>query len=169
VSDLIAITFNGSEQAGKALRALRQVERRGLVRRTDTAVIRKDAKRPIHPKNALDPAVELGVSVVGTLGMLVAIAFPVAGVVAGPAEWSWAFSRMRRDIDHELLDRLRNDLRPGTSALLLLVADVKPHAIPEISEAMRPFRGTVYSTTLSREVERFLRDVVDGPRDVSAM
>ena len=167
MSDLIAITFDGPEQAGNALRALRQVERRGLVHRTETVVIRKDAERPIRTKDALNPAVELGVSVVGTLGIVLAIAFRVAGVVTRPAGWSSAFSRMHRDIDPEFLDLLRNDLRPGTSALLLMMNNVKPRAIPEIYKAIRPFRGTVYWTTLSYEAQRFLRDAVDGPRDVS--
>jgi uncharacterized membrane protein len=167
VSDLIAITFDGPEQAGKALRALKQVERRSLLHRSDTVVIRMDAERPIHTKDALDPAVELGVSVVGTFSMLLAIAFRVAGVVARPAGRSWAFSRMHRDIDQEFLDLLRNDLRPGTSALLLMVNNVKPHAIPEIYAAIRPFRGTVYWTALSYEAQRFLRDAVEGPCDVS--
>jgi hypothetical protein len=50
----------------------------------------------------------------------------------------------------------------------LPVTDVKPHTIPEIHEAMRSYRGTVNRTTLSRDVRRFQRDVVEGPRDAAA-
>ena len=60
------------------------------------------------------------------------------------------------------LERLRDDVRPGTSALLLMVSNVKPHAIPTIREAMQPFRGTVYETTLSPEAQRTLHEVVEG-------
>jgi uncharacterized membrane protein len=167
VSDLIAITFVGPEQAGKALRTLRQVERRGFMHVTDTAVIRKDADRPVHMKNELDPAVELGVSVVGTLGLLVAIALRVAGVTSRVAGGAWAGSQLHLGIDQEFLELLRNDLRPGTAALLVMVANMKPHAIPEIHEAMRPFHGAVYETTVSPHVQRMLCDVVEESRDPS--
>jgi uncharacterized membrane protein len=96
VSDLIAITFDGPEQAGKALRALRQVERRGLVHLTDMAVIRRVADRRVHTENELDSGVARGVSVVGTLGLPVGIALPIAGGAAGLAGGAWARSKMHR-------------------------------------------------------------------------
>ena len=166
MSDLIAITFDGPEQAGTALEELRGLERRGLVHLTDTAIVTKDADGKVHTKNELDSGVELGVGVVGTLGLLVGIAFPVAGVAAGLAGGAWAGSKMHLGIEREFVERLRNDLRPGTSALLVMVASVKTDAIPELRAAMRPYHGTVYQTTLSAEAERTLRDVVEEPPDV---
>ena len=83
MSNLIAITFDGPQQASEALRAIRQIERRGRVHLTDTAVVTKDADGHVHTKNELDSGVEVGIGVVGTLGLLVGIAFPVAGVAAG--------------------------------------------------------------------------------------
>jgi hypothetical protein len=64
------------------------------------------------------------------------------------------------------VDLVRNDSRPGASALLVMAENVRPHAIPEIHEAMRPFHGAVSETTLSPEALRILRDVVEGPRGV---
>jgi uncharacterized membrane protein len=165
VSNLIAITFDGQQQAGEALRALRQIERRGQLHLTDTAVVSKDADGRVHTKNELDSGVELGIGVVGTLGLLISVAFPVAGIAGGLAGGAWAGSKIHAGIDREFLARLRNDLRPGTSALLLMVAEVKPRAIPEIREAMRPLHGAVYDTTLSPEAQQVLHDVVEGSRD----
>jgi uncharacterized membrane protein len=165
MSQLIAITFDGLDQAGEALKALRQFERRDLVHLTDTAVISKDADGDVHTKNEYDSGVELGVGVVGTLGLLVAIAFPVAGVAVGLGGGAWAGSKMHLGVDKAFLESLRDDLRPGTSALLLMVDKVKPDAIPEIRQAMQPFHGTVYETTLSPEAQRNLREVVEGWRD----
>jgi len=165
VSQLIAITFDGPQQAGEALKALRKIEHEGLLHLTDTAVVTKDAEGHVHTKNELDSGVELGLGVVGTLGLLIAVAFPVAGVVTGVAGGAWAGSKIHAGIDKAFLERLRDDLRPGTSALLLMVAEVKPRAIPELREAMWPLHGTVYETTLSPEAQKTLHEVVEGPRD----
>jgi uncharacterized membrane protein len=162
VSDLVAITFDQREQAGQALKALRQVEGRGLIHLTETAVIEKDAEGHVHTKNEADSGVEVGVMVTGTLGLLVAIAFPIAGITAGLAGGAWAGSKMRLGVDKDFLERLRDDVRPGTSALLLMVSDVKPRGVPAIREAMQPFRGTVYETKLSPEAQRTLHEVVEG-------
>jgi uncharacterized membrane protein len=147
VSKLIAITFDGPQQASEALRAIREIERRGRVHLTDTAVVTKDADGRVHTKNELDSGVELGIGVVGTLGLLVGIAFPVAGVAAGLVGGAWAGSKIHAGIDKKFVESLRTDLRPETSALLLAVAD-QPPAIPEIHEAMLPFNGTVYTQHL---------------------
>lgn len=165
MSYLIVITFDGPGQAGEALRALRQIEHRNLLHLTDTAVVEKDADGRVHTKNELDSGVELGIGVVGTLGLLVGIAFPVAGVAAGLAGGAWAGSKMHAGIDKAFLESLRNDLRPGTSALLLMVAEVKSRGIPEIREAMQPFHGKVYETSLPPEVQQALHDVVEGQGD----
>jgi uncharacterized membrane protein len=69
---------------------------------------------------------------------------------------------MHAGVDKAFLESLRNDLRPETSALLLMVDKVKPEAIPELREAMQPFHGTVYETTLPPDAQRVLHDVVEG-------
>jgi len=165
VSHLIAITFDGPDQAGEALEAVRQSERRGHIHLTDTAVISKDADGRVHTKNDVDTGVELGVGVVGTLGLLVAIAFPIAGVAAGVAGGAWAGSKMHLGVDKQFMESLRDDLRPGTSALLLMVDKVKPDAIPELRDAMQPLHGTVYETPLSPEAQRTLHEIVEGAPD----
>jgi uncharacterized membrane protein len=165
VASLIAITFAGPDQAGEALHALRQFEHRGALHLTDTAVIRKDPDGKVHTKNELDSGVELGLGVVGTLGLLIASVLPVAGLAVGLAGGALAGSQIHAGIDRHFMDRLRDDLRPGTSALLVMVADVKPYAVSEIREAMQPFHGTLYETALSPEVERTLRDVTKEQRD----
>jgi uncharacterized membrane protein len=165
VSQLIAITFDGPEQAGEALQALRQIERRNRIHLTDTAVVQRDADGHVHTKNELDSGVETGLAVVGTLGLLISVVFPVAGITAGLAGGTWAGSKMHLGVDKELMERLQHELRPGTSALLLMVDRVKPDAVPEIRAAMQPLHGSVYETTLSPEAQRTLHEVVEGWRD----
>jgi uncharacterized membrane protein len=102
------------------------------------------------------------VGVVGTLGLLVAIAFPVAGVAVGLGGGAWAGSKLHAGVDKEFMESLRGELRPGTSALLLMVDKVKPDAVPELRDAMQPLHGTVYETPLSPEQLRTLREIVEG-------
>jgi uncharacterized membrane protein len=160
LSHLIAITFDGPEQAAQALRALRRIERRGLVHVTDTAVIRKDSLRPVYADDAQDGEATLAVTVVGTLGPPVAIARRLAGIATG-------VSQLHRRIDWEFLALLRADLRHGTSALLVMVADITSCAVLEIHQAMRPFHGTVYETTLLPEPWQIPREVARRPCDSS--
>ena len=162
VSDLIAITFEGWEQAGEALQELRLIERRGLIHLTDTAVVQKDVDGHVHTKNEMDSGVELGIGVTGTLGLLVGIAFPIAGIVAGVAGGAWAGSKMQLGVDKQFVKQLQDDLQPGTSALLLMVSNVKPHALPAIHDAMQQYRGTVYETKLPPEAQRRLHEAVEG-------
>lgn len=167
MSHIIAITFDGSEHAVEALRALRRIERQGLVRVTDTAVIRMGLDRPARLHDEPDGEDEPGVSVLGTLGPSVAIARRVAGVVSGPAGGAWAVTRLHDSVDWRFLALLGDDVRHGTSVLLVTVADMKPRAVPEIHEAMRPIHCTVYETTLSPEPWPRLRYVAAGPCDCS--
>ena len=168
VSNLIAITFDDPRQASEALEALRKIEHRGLLHLTDTAVLRKDADGRVHTNKELDSGVELGIGVAGTLGLLVAIAFPVAGVAAGLAGGAWAGSKMHLGVDKNFMESLQNALRPATSALLLMVDKVKPEAVPDVRQAMQPLHGTVYETTLPPDAEQRLREIVEGQPDTTS-
>ena len=65
----------------------------------------------------------------------------------------------KSSIDKQFQDQVRDMLKPGTSALLLILEKVTPdNAI----EAMSKYGGTVLKTSLSKEDERELQEALHG-------
>ena len=83
MSQLIVITFDNPDDAGKALKSLRQVEKSGRLKLVDTAVVVKDAEGKTHVKNEVSSGTETGAVVGGILGPFLTFAFPLAGIAIG--------------------------------------------------------------------------------------
>ena len=71
----------------------------------------------------------------------------------------------RAGFDSDFVRRVREMVRPGTSALFLLASTA---SIDEIVTALEEFGGTVLETEISPEAERTLLRALDG-RDLGAM
>src|SRR5262245_15184115 len=70
MSQLVVITFDDEEQAGRALQSIRQVERQGQLKLNDTAVVVKDKEGRVHTKNEVSSATETGAVIGGVIGGL---------------------------------------------------------------------------------------------------
>ena len=68
-------------------------------------------------------------------------------------------------IDKEFQDQVRGMLKPGTSALFLMVEKVTPD---KAVEAMSKYGGTVLKTSLSKEGEKELQDALHGDGSADA-
>ena len=64
MSELIAITFDGADDATQALASVRPLENEGRIGLEDTAVVTKDADGKVHVKNEMASGTETG-AVVG--------------------------------------------------------------------------------------------------------
>jgi uncharacterized membrane protein len=62
-------------------------------------------------------------------------------------------------IDKQFQDQVRGMLKPGTSALFLMVEKVTPD---KAVEAMSKYGGTVLKTSLSKEGEQQLQEALHG-------
>jgi uncharacterized membrane protein len=82
MSDLIAITFDGADDAAAALHSVRSLEHEGRFKLEDTAVVTKDAEGKVHVKNEMSSGTETGAVVGAVLGGLLFVVFPVA-IVGG--------------------------------------------------------------------------------------
>jgi uncharacterized membrane protein len=90
-------------------------------------------------------------------GLLFGLLFfvPVFGMAIG-AGFGALFGKLEKSgVDKAFQDQVREMLKPGTSALFLVVEKVTPD---KAIEHLKPFGGTVLKTSLSEDAEKHLQD-----------
>ncbi len=94
-------------------------------------------------------------------GLLFGVLFfvPVFGLAIGAGFGALMGKITKSGIDKAFQDQVRDLLKPGTSALFLMVEKVTPD---KAIEAMSKFGGTVLKTSLSKEGEKDLQDALHG-------
>lgn len=159
MADLMVITFDVESDAHDALEAMRALERNGVLHLTDTAIVAKDLDGTLHIKNEWSSGTELGAVAGGILGSLIWFFFPVAGTVAGAAAGAWIGSMLETGIDGKFVDDVGRSLRPGGSALFLMIRDAN---LAALRAALEPYagQGHILQTTLSPELEETLRQAI---------
>ena len=158
MSNLVVITFNGSEEAGKVRESLRSVEKQGLLSLDDSAVVVKDAEGKLHVKNQTDRGVKIGAIGGGTLGLLIgSVFFPFAGLIGGAMVGAVVGKMADMGVDQQFVHEVGTALQPDTSALFILVREANPAAA---LSALKPYEGQVYHTSLPSETEEELRRIL---------
>ena len=158
MSNLIVVTFDDADEAGKVLKALRSVQKQGYLSLDDSAVVIKDEEGKVHVKNEVDRGVKIGAVGGGMLGLLLgSVFFPLGGLLVGALAGGLIGKSVDLGVDQKFVKEVGEDIQPGTSALFFLVRD----ADPEVAvAALRPYKGTVRHTTFPPEAEKELRRIL---------
>ena len=156
MSNLIVITFDDEEEAGKVREALK--EQAANISLDDSAVVVKDEEGEIHVKNEVDRGVAVGALGGGALGLLIGgLLFPVGGLVLGALGGALVGKMLDMGVDKKFVDDVGEHLQPGTSALFIIVREANPNVA---LAALRPYKGKVLQTSLPPEAEAELRRVL---------
>jgi uncharacterized membrane protein len=160
MADLIAI---GYPDMGTAAEAMTEAERLSA-----DLIIQPDAMAAI----VRDPEGKFRVTtnhhVVGegaTYGMFWGLLFgllffvPFFGMALGAGLGALTGKLEKSGIDKEFQSRVRDLMKPGTSALFLIVEKVTPD---KAVDAMSAFGGTVLQSSLSKNAEMELQDALHG-------
>ena len=131
----------------------------GRLRLTDTAVVARDLDGKVHVKNEWSSGAKIGAVAGGFLGLLTSFLFPVVGTAAGAAAGAWLGSTFDTGVDGAFVGDIGRSLRPGRSALFLMIGEADPAAL---RAALEPYagQGHVLQMTLSSEREEALRQAL---------
>ena len=84
MGNIIVITFDNAEEAGKVHKTLKSVQSGGYLNLDDSAVVVRDEEGKLHVHDEMDRGVKIGAVGGGLLGLvIVGIFAPVAGIIFG--------------------------------------------------------------------------------------
>jgi len=158
-SSLIVLAFDTMDEAEQVHEALVKGKKEGLVTIEDAAVVVKDADGKVHVKNQVSRSTWAATGVGGALGLLIGtIFFPIGGLVLGLAGGAVVGRLMDLGVDGKFVKDVGEQIKPGTSALFVLVKGENPAAEVAI---LRPYKGHVLQTTLDSDAEQAIRDALE--------
>ena len=158
MDQLFAISFATEDDARAAMHSLRGLEHEGKIHFEDTAIITRDPDGTPHIKNEVSAATETGAAIGGGIGLLVAgVIFPVIGVAIGAAAGAAIGALTHRGVEGKFVEEVKDQLKPGTSALLLVTQRVDEGLL---IAAVRPYSGTIIDTTVDDETRKALEDAL---------
>jgi uncharacterized membrane protein len=149
MSDLIAIVFDNTDDARAAMARLREQEHLGRIKFEDTAIVERDLDGTVRVKNEASGTTEAASLIGALLGGLVAFMFPVAGIAIGAGAGAAVGAAFHSGVNGTFVAEVKEQLKPGRSALLLAVNQGSSSAI----SALRGMPGEVVQTTLDQEAE----------------
>ncbi|MFL5680977.1 MAG: DUF1269 domain-containing protein [Chloroflexota bacterium] len=158
MNDLIVVAFDHLEDAETAMERLRKLEKAGHIAFEDTALVRRDPDGTTHVDNEVSGTTEKAAVVGAVVGGLVTFVFPPAGAAIGAALGAAVGVAMKSGVDNKFVDEVKSTLKPGRSAIFLIVKGSHTDAVVA---ALREYRGDLVQTTLDTDAEEALRRALD--------
>jgi uncharacterized membrane protein len=156
MADLIAIGYDDETTAIDAMRTAEELAADLIVQPDQIAAIirHKDGKFQVI---TIHHEVGGGAAWGGFWGLLFGLLFfvPVLGFAVGAGVGAMMGKLAKAGIDKEFEEQVRDMLRPGTSALFLVVEKVTPD---KAIAALSRHGGTVLRSSLSKETETLLQE-----------
>jgi uncharacterized membrane protein len=160
MADLIAIGYPDEATAEMAAEEARRLARDLIIEPDAIAVISRDREGKFHVHTSHHP-VGTGATWGMFWGLLFGMLFfvPFFGLAIGAGFGALMGKITKSGVDKAFQDQVRDMLKPGTSALFLMVEKVTPD---KAVEAMSKYGGTVLKTSLSKEGEQELQEALHG-------
>lgn len=158
--DIIVIVFDSVDGARQAFEFIADVRGGSYVRVEDTAIVYKDAEGHVKTDNQVSHGAKMTAGAMGGIGLLVGflIGGPIGGAAVGALSGALVSRLAGMGIDGKFIKQVRDDLKPGSSALFLLT---RPEARDLIVASMGPLEGSLYYSTLPPEAEALLREYLE--------
>jgi len=171
MAELIVIGFDDKSEADRVLAELHRLQREYLIDLEDAVIAIRHPDGKVHLKQSMSlvgPAAATG-GISGMLwGTLVGILFlnPLAGLavggVLGLGTGALSGSLVDYGINDNFMRELAETLKPGSSALFILVRKAQPE---KVLAALGDVHGHILRTSLSAEQEEKLASALAAERD----
>ena len=161
MSTMVAVIFDDESTAFEVRGALVKMQNQFLLDMDDAVVVTRDlkGKTKLHQPVSLTATGAVGG---GFWGMLVGLLFlnPLLGAAIGAGAGALAGKFREIGLDDRMMGEIRAALHPGSSALFVLVRNV---TVDKVLDGLKQFagRGKVFQTSLSKDDERALREVLE--------
>lgn len=158
MSNLVVLSFESAEEANEVKESLRKLAKQGGISLSDTAVVVKDEDGGVHVDNQVSHGTMVSTGVGALLGVLLGgFLFPLGGLLLGAAGGALVGRLADLGVDGKFVKDVSESLKPGSSALFVLVRDADPTAA---LATLRQYKGKVLQTTLSSQAEANLKDAL---------
>ncbi len=160
MADLIAIGYPDETTAAAAAEEARRLAKDLIIQPDAIAVIVRDEDGSYHVQTT-HHAVGTGAVWGMFWGFLFGLLFfiPVFGMAVGAGMGALMGKPTKSGIDKEFRDQVRDLVKPGTSALFLMLEKATPD---KAIDAMSKYGGTVLKTSLSHQDEQELQEALHG-------
>ncbi len=160
MSNLVVIGFEDEASAFEMRAELAKMQKEYLIEMEDIVVVTKDEddKVKLHQAVNLTATGAVGGSF---WGMLIGFLFlnPLAGAAIGAGAGALSGKLSDIGINDKFMKELADTFRPGSSALFVLVRKATPD---KVLEGLKNFKGKVLQTSLTKDKEDELRQVLEG-------
>jgi uncharacterized membrane protein len=168
MAELVAIGYPDQGTAEEARHVVQSLEADLVIQADQVAAISRDVDGKYHVTTTHGGAsASEGAWWGGFWGMLFGLLFfiPFAGLALG-AGFGALFGHLGKNaIDKQFQEQVRDQVKPGTSALFLIIEKVTPD---KAISALSRFGGTVIKTSLSDEDTAKLQEALSSQDTVSA-
>jgi uncharacterized membrane protein len=160
MSDLIAIGYPDETTAQAAADEAQRLAKDLTIEPDAVAVIVRDTDGKFHVHTS-HHTVEDSTTWGMFWGLLFGVLFfvPFLGVAIGAGMGALMGKITQSGIGREFQDQVRDMLKPGTSALFLMVEKATPD---KAIDALSQYGGTVLKSSLSKDGEKALQDALHG-------
>ena len=160
MADLIAIGYPDETTAAMAADEARALAKDLIIQPDVIASIVRDKEGKYHVHTA-HHMVGAGATWGMFWGLLFGLLFfiPVFGMAVGAGLGALMGKITKSGVNKEFQDQVRDLIKPGTSALFLMVEKVTPD---KAVEALSKYGGTVLKTSLTKEGEAALQEALHG-------
>jgi len=164
MATLTAWKFSSPYGADDALATLEKLQSEQLIQVQDAAVVSWEPDRKKPKTRELHSMKKAGALGGGFWGLLFGLIFfvPILGLAIGAATGALVGSLADVGISNEFIDRVRQQVTPGTSALFLLSSDA---VMDRVKAEFQNANAELISTNLSAEQEAKLREAFGHEED----